>query len=225
MPSGEYILIVEDSAAMRQTMRGILEAAGYRAGEAVDGDAALAALDCDPVRLMLLDLGMPRMRGEDVLAAVRKRSRVPIIVVSGEEDRNAKIEALANGADDYVTKPFDVAELIARVRAVLRRANPGGNRDELGDFRIDRSRAQIWHKNNAIRLTAMENRLVGLLFDYAGQIVLFDDITRELWQRDDEQSRATLRVLIWRLRQKLEDNPDQPKRLVTEENLGYRLKL
>lgn len=225
MPSGEYILIVEDSAAMRQTIRGVLEAGGYRVGEAADGDAALAVLDADPVRLMLLDLGMPKMRGEDVLAAVRKRSRVPIIVVSGEEDRNAKIEALANGADDYVTKPFDVAELIARVRAVLRRANPANNRDELGDFRIDRSRAQIWHKTNAIRLTAMENRLVGLLFDYAGQIVLFDDITRELWQRDDEQSRATLRVLIWRLRQKLEDNPDQPKRLVTEENLGYRLKL
>lgn len=225
MPTGEYILIVEDSASMRQTMRGILEAAGHRVGEAGDGDAALAALDSQPVQLMLLDLGLPMMRGEDVLAAVRKRSRVPIIVVSGEEHRNAKIEALSNGADDYITKPFDVAELIARVRAVLRRANPGGNRDELGDFRIDRSRAQIWHKGNAIRLTAMENRLVGLLFDYAGQIVLFDDITRELWQRDDDQSRATLRVLIWRLRQKLEDNPEQPKRLVTEENLGYRLKL
>ncbi|WP_300300685.1 response regulator transcription factor [Ferrovibrio sp.] len=225
MPTGEYILIVEDAASMRQTMRGILEAAGHRVGEAADGDAALAALDSYPIHLMLLDLSMPKMRGEDVLAAVRKRSRVPIIVVSGEEDRNAKVEALSNGADDYITKPFDVAELVARVRAVLRRANPGGNHDELGDFRIDRNRAQIWHKTNAIRLTAMENRLVGLLFDYAGQIVLFDDITRELWQRDDEQSRATLRVLIWRLRQKLEDNPDQPKRLVTEENLGYRLKL
>lgn len=225
MQTGEYILIVEDSASMRQAMRGMLEAAGYRVGEAANGDAALNALDGQPVQLIMLDLGLPEMRGEDVLAAVRSRSRVPIIVVSGEEEREAKIAALANGADDYVTKPFDVAELIARVRAVLRRANPGNSRDELGDFRIDRSRAQIWHKGNAIRLTAMEYRLIGLLFDYAGQIVLFDDITRELWQRSDDQSRATLRVLVWRLRQKLEDSPDQPKRLVTEENLGYRLKL
>jgi DNA-binding response OmpR family regulator len=224
MPERQHILIVDDDPRIREIVGSAIGTMGYRCSEAGSGEEALRVIGKENVDLVILDLSMPGMDGLTVLQGMRQQARFPIIILSGHEDRDHKIETFVAGADDYVTKPFDPAELAARVFAVLRRSTATHKPQHDEDFYFDRARAQIWHMNKPLRLSAMEFRLLGMLLDHGGQTLPFETIVTELWGRDSAQARAALRVLVWRLRKKIEAQPDDPSRLLTEET-GYRMRL
>lgn len=224
MSEPQHILIVDDDPRIREVVGSAIGTVGYRYSEVGSGEEALRVIGKENVDLVILDLSMPGMSGLTALQAMRQQAKFPIIILSGHEDRDRKIETFVAGADDYIIKPFDPAELAARVFAALRRSTATHKPQHNEDFYFDRARAQIWHMDKPLRLSAMEFRLLGMLLDHGGQTLPFETIVNELWGRDDTQTRAALRVLIWRLRKKIEAQPDDPSRLLTEET-GYRMRL
>lgn len=221
------VLVVEDEPEIRNVVRVLLETARYRVVEAESARRGEVEARAHKPDLLLVDLGLPDGDGISLIKRVREWSPVPIIVLSARTMEEQKVAALDAGADDYVTKPFGAPELLARVRAALRR-NVRGNEGEpvvqLGEIRFDLGRREAAGPEGQVHLTPLEYRVLECLARSAGLIVTQDQLVREVWGPDRLGDTRSLRVAIRNLRQKLEPDPRQPRYLVTEAGLGYRLK-
>lgn len=222
------ILVVEDDPAIRGVLRALLESEGFRFIEAATAERAQIEARAHKPDLLLVDLGLPDQDGLVVIRRVRSWSPVPIIVLSARTLEEQKIAAFDAGADDYVAKPFSAPELLARVRAALRRnVRSAEVTQELtfGSARIDLARRMAHGPDAEIRLTPLEYRVLECLARHAGFIVTQNQLVREVWGPEHIGDTRSLRVCVKNLRAKLEPNPHQPAYLVTEPGLGYRLRL
>lgn len=222
------ILIVEDDADIRKVLRALLEQHGYRVVEAENANRALIAARSSKPDLMLVDLGLPDAEGSTVIQRVRSWSAVPIVVLSARAQEEQKIAALDAGADDYVTKPFSAPELLARVRAGVRRNAQSADRSqviEVGNVRIDLGRRDARGEEGEIHLTPLEYRVLETLARQTGMIVRQQQLIAQVWGPDRQDDSRNLRVSIRNLRHKLEPDPQRPRYLVTEPGVGYRLRL
>ena len=221
------ILFVDDEKAIQRTMVPLLRSRGYTVTTAETGKDALAAIDAERPDLVVLDLGLPDMDGTVVCERIRARSDVPILILSARMTEPDKIAALDRGADDYVTKPFGPEELLARVRAALRRAlgQEQTARGQLtaGSIVIDLERRIVTVDGREVHLTPKEFDLLSLLAARAGQVVTHRAILRAIWGPHSVDQPEHLRVLVGQLRKKIEDDAARPTRLLTEPWVGYRL--
>lgn len=227
MKAAHSILIIEDDAAIRDVLRVILAREGYRLIEADTGARAEIEARSHKPDLLLVDLGLPDADGLAIIRRVRAWSPVPIIVLSARTMEDQKIAALDAGADDYVTKPFSAPELLARVRAGLRRRPRGAELTsviKLGEVRVDLARREASGPQGSIHLTPLEYRVLECLARQAGMVVRQRQLLREVWGPDRQEDARGLRVCIKCLRDKLEPDPRRPRFLVTETGLGYRLR-
>ena len=229
MPEAPLILVVDDEQSYRDALRIALEREGFRVEVAADGAEAIARFDAVRPALVLLDVMLPRISGVDVCREIRTRSQVPIIMVTA---RNAEIDAVVGlevGADDYVTKPFRLRELVARVRAALRR----GRGDEagvaqpdevieIGDVRLDAARHEVAVRGERVALPLKEFELLELLLANAGRVLTRDVLIDRVWGPNYYGDTKTLDVHVKRLRAKVEDDPGHPARIVTVRGVGYR---
>jgi len=220
------VLIVDDEPAIRRFLRTSLASQSYHISEADDGAAALEFLRRNPVDLLVLDLGLPGIDGFEVIKSLRDSgSAVPIVVLSSRTDESGKVRALDLGADDYVTKPFGVEELLARVRAALRhRLQQQGERPVFreGGLSVDLVRRVVTRDGMEIKLSPREHDLLRLLVMHAGKVLTHKFILREVW--GSETDVQYLRIYIRALRQKIESDPEQPRHILTEQGVGYRLR-
>ncbi|MCE5216302.1 response regulator transcription factor [bacterium] len=223
---GARILVVDDEQAIRRFLRVTLDAQGYQVYEAETGKEALRAVPACRPDVVILDLGLPDMEGHEVIRSLREWSPVPILVLSVREHETEKITALDAGADDYVTKPFAVGELTARLRAALRRTANTGNEAvyAVGDLRIDLGRRQVSFAGQQIALTPTEYELLRALAQHAGRVLTHHHLLRQVWGASYEPETHLLRVNISNLRRKLEPDPSRPQYLLTEPGVGYRLR-
>ena len=225
MNARDAVLVVEDEPQIRRFVRAALEENDYRVGEAATGREALALAARDPPALVLLDLGLPDRDGLDVIRELRLWSKVPIVILSARSAETEKVAALDAGADDYLTKPFGIAELLARVRAVARRGAPSPADAPVvtfGDLRIDHLRHAVERNGEPVHLTPLEYRLLALLVGSDGRILTHRQILRELWGPESVESHPYLRVYVGNLRRKLEADPARPRHILTETGVGYR---
>ncbi len=219
------ILVVDDELQIRRLLRLTLESAGYAVREADTGQAGLAEAASHTFDAVILDLGLPDMGGVEVVRRLREWSRVPVLVVTVRAAEGDKVLALDAGADDYVTKPFGTAEIIARLRAILRRIQVDDRPAKVvfGEIEVDLA-ARLVHRAGAeIKLTAKEYALLRLLVIHRGKVLTHGQILRELWGPKAEANTHYLRVYLTHLRQKLEADPHRPRHLKTESGIGYRL--
>ncbi len=224
MTQSPLILIVDDDPAIRRLLRTSLGAEGYRTMEAAAGREALAAAGATPPDLVLLDLGLPDMDGAEVLHRLRTSSPVPVVVLSAREDERGKVAALDAGADDYVTKPFGVAELAARLRTALRhRLQQEGAAPvfQSGDLSVDLVRRIVAAKGAEVHLSPREFDILRLLVLHAGKVLTHRFIMDKLWGATGDVQQ--LRVYIRQLRHKIEADPERPSHIITETGIGYRL--
>ena len=221
------ILAIEDDAGIRGVIRVLLQAEQYRVIEADTAARGEIEARSHKPDLLLVDLGLPDDDGVHLIRRIRQWSPVPIVVLSARTMEAQKIAALDAGADDYVTKPFSAPELLARVRAALRRNARGTEQVpllQLGSIEIDLVRRQAHGKDDEVHLTPLEYRVLACLARQAGMIVTQDQLIREAWGPDRLGDSSSLRVCVKNLRQKIEPNPGQPRYIVTEAGLGYRLR-
>ncbi len=225
MKTQHLILLLEDETEIRRFVRSALEAEGYRVHESPDCARGLIDAASRRPDLVLLDLGLPDADGMEFLRRFRGWSQAPVIVLSARSDETAKVAALDLGADDYLSKPFGVAELLARVRAALRRRVTGeqGSTLSFGDVVIDMGRQSVHRAGSAVHLTPMEYRLLELLARNAGALLTHRQLLREVWGPNALGNEHYLRVYMGRLRHKLEQQPARPRHLLTESGAGYRL--
>jgi two-component system KDP operon response regulator KdpE len=220
------ILIIEDEPAIRAVLRVLLTSQGYRVAEADTALRAEIEARSHKPDLLLIDLGLPDADGLKVIRRVRGWSQVPIVVLSARTMEEQKVAALDAGADDYVTKPFSAPELLARLRAALRRDIRGTTRTavlQFGPVRIDLARRKAQGAAGELHLTPLEYRVLACLARHLGSIVMQRQLIREVWGPERQHDSRSLRVCIKNLRDKLEPDPRQPRYLVTETGLGYRL--
>lgn len=228
MPSPTAI-VIEDEPQIRRFVRGALEAEGWQVHEAATLREGLAAAGTRQPDLLVLDLGLPDGDGASLIRDVRGWSGVPIIVLSARTDEADKIAALDAGADDYLTKPFGTGELLARVRANLRRLRTanGGEEPEpvfrFGEVEVDRSARLVRRAGTEVHLTPTEYRLLSVLVANAGRVLTQRQLLREVWGPSHGEQSHYLRIYMGHLRQKLEADPAQPRHLLTETAVGYRL--
>jgi two-component system, OmpR family, KDP operon response regulator KdpE len=222
-------LLVEDEPQIRRFVRAALEDEGWQIFEAPTMQRGLIDCGTRKPNLVILDLGLPDGDGVDFILDVRKWSRVPIIVLSARVNETDKIKALDAGADDYLSKPFGVGELLARVRATLRRQHqPLAGDDGLirfGDVTLDLQARLVTKAQQPVHLTPTEYRLLTVLVANAGRVVTNPQLLKEVWGPSHSESGHYLRIYMGHLRQKLEDDPAQPKHLLTETAVGYRILL
>ncbi|MCX7071280.1 MAG: response regulator [Gammaproteobacteria bacterium] len=221
------VLVVDDEAAIRRLLRNTLQVNDYRVFEAGTVAEALALSASHQPDVILLDLGLPDGDGLSVIEAVRQRSAVPIIVLSSRTDDSGKVRALDAGADDYVTKPFSVDELLARIRTALRHRMQRQGAQPLfvrGGLSVDLVRRLVLRDGVEVRLSPKEYGILQQLVLHAGRVLTHRHLLREVWQQDSDGDVAYLRVYIRQLRGKLEVNPEQPSLIVTEPGVGYRLR-
>ena len=220
------ILVIDDEPQIRKFMRISLAANGFEVIEAENATTGIEAARTHSPDLIILDLGLPDLDGQEVISAVREGSDVPIIILSVRAQELDKVEALDRGANDYVVKPFGVAELMARVRAVLRpRAAKGGEEVvETGDVRIDLARRVVTRDGAELHLSKKEWELLEFFARSPDHVLTHKEILKAVWGPAHTDDTAYLRVYVNQLRQKLEDDPAQPVLLVTEPGVGYRLK-
>jgi two-component system KDP operon response regulator KdpE len=221
------ILLIEDEDPIRKFLRVTLEAHGYRLVESVTGkDGLLQAATAQP-DLIILDLGLPDIEGVELTRQIREWSHVPIIIVSARGKEQDKVLALDAGADDYLTKPFGVSELMARLRVALRHSAEKATDDksvfEKDELRIDLARREVSIAGKVIHLTPNEYRILSILAKYAGRVLTHTQLLKEVWGPGSAQETHYLRVYMNQLRQKIETDPAQPKYLITEPGVGYRL--
>lgn len=220
------ILLVDDEVAIQKAMAPLLRSRGYTVTVAGNGREALDAFEREQPDLIILDLGLPDMDGTDVCRRVRERSETPILILSARGTENEKVAALDQGADDYVTKPFGPEELMARVRAALRRSL--GREQTLhgqlqrADLTIDFDRRRVLRGDAEIRLTPKEFELLTLLVTHAGRVLTHRAILKAIWGTHSVEQPEHLRVLIGQLRKKIERDPSHPHYLLTEPWVGYR---
>ncbi len=221
----QHVLVVEDDAVMRRVLLVTLKGYGYNASAAANARDALEQVDAQAPDAMLLDLGLPDMDGVEVATLVRRKHELPIIVLSARGDERHQIEALDAGANDYVTKPFREGELMARVRAALRRPVPLPERRVLtvGPLRVDALERRAFVKEVEISLTPIEFKLLYLLARESPSIVTHQQLLREGWSAGRSEDVQSLRVYMKQIRRKIEEDPAQPRCLVTALGVGYRL--
>ncbi|HVI52878.1 MAG TPA: response regulator transcription factor [Candidatus Sulfotelmatobacter sp.] len=220
------ILVIDDEPQIRKFLRISLGANGYAVAEAANAAEGIAHIRQTPPDLLILDLGLPDQDGQDVISAVRAISAMPIIVLSVRAHEMDKVEALDRGANDYVVKPFGIAELMARVRAVLRAKQPKEPDEvvEIGTLHIDLGRLIVSRAGEEIRLSRKEWDLLAFFARHPDHVLTHKLILKEVWGPAHVEDTAYLRVYVNQLRQKLEDDPSQPRLLVTDPGVGYRLK-
>ena len=220
------VLVVDDEPAIRRFLRTSLAAQGYRVIEAEEGQAALDTMRRGAPEVLVLDLGLPGIDGFEVIRQLRAAgSAVPIIVLSSRTDETGKVKALDLGADDYVTKPFGIDELFARIRAALRhRLQQQGERPlfRSGDLSVDLVRRIVTVRGEEVKLSPREYDLLRLLVAHAGKVLTHKFILREVW--GGETDVQYLRIYIRALRHKLEPDPERPQHILTEQGVGYRLR-
>jgi two-component system KDP operon response regulator KdpE len=220
------VLVIDDEPPIRKLLRVGLSAHGYEILEAANGKMALAALSQQAPDLIILDLGLPDMQGHELLRTMRVRNdSVPIVVLSSRDDEAGKVQALDSGADDYVTKPFGMDELLARMRAALRhQLQTHGERPifRVGDLSVDLVRRIVKVRDNEIKLSPKEYELLRILVQHAGKVLTHKFLLGQLW--DDLTDAQYLRVYVRQLRQKIEADPERPHYILTETGIGYRLR-
>jgi two-component system, OmpR family, KDP operon response regulator KdpE len=221
------VLIVEDDAAIRDFLRTALSNAGFRLHEALTGNEALASAQRTPPDVVILDLGLPDIDGQVVVQKLREWMKSPIIVVSARTQEAQKVAALDHGADDYLTKPFSTAELLARLRVALR------HRDEAlagtdspifkhGNLKVDLAARRVFVKDAEIHLTRIEYNLLTMLIRSAGKVLTHRQLLTQIWGPEQAQDTHYLRVFMAGLRRKIEQDSAQPRHLLTEQGVGYR---
>lgn len=219
------VLVVEDERQIRRFMRSALESEHCRVIESDSAGAGLQEAAARKPDLVLLDLGLPDLDGVDFIRGLRSWSQAPVIIVSARAGERDKIHALDAGADDYLTKPFGVGELLARVRALLRRQPRGGDGDsrlQFGEVSVDLALRQVCRGGDTVHLTPIEYRLLGVLLANAGKVLTHRYLLREVWGPGYVDSSHYLRIYVGHLRQKLEADPAQPRHFLTETGIGYR---
>ncbi len=222
-------LLVEDEPHIRRFVRGALEQEGWQVHEAATLQRGLVEAGTRKPDLVILDLGLPDGDGVDFIGDLRAWSAVPVIVLSARVDEEEKIRALDRGADDYLTKPFGVGELLARVRASRRRqrgaATGGDGKVSFGDVEVDVQNRSVTKAGKAVRLTPTEHRLLAALVANPGKVMTTPQLLRTVWGPNQADNAHYLRIYMGHLRHKLEDNPAQPRFMVTETGVGYRFQL
>jgi two-component system KDP operon response regulator KdpE len=220
-------VLIEDERQIRRFVRAALESENWTVHEADTMKQGLVEAGTRKPDLVIVDLGLPDGDGVDLIRDLRTWSGVPVVVLSARADELDKVEALDAGADDYLTKPFGVAELLARVRAtVRRRAQPAGSEKPaiaFGDIEVDLVARTLKKRGELVHLTPIEYRLLALLIANAGRVLTHRQILRDVWGPSHVESPHYVRVYMGHLREKLEDDPAQPKHLITETAVGYRL--
>jgi two-component system KDP operon response regulator KdpE len=222
------ILIIEDDPPLRRFLRATLESQDYRVTEATNGRDGVRLAASTPPDLVILDLGLPDMDGLDVIKRLREWFAIPIIVVSARGQERDKVLALDGGANDYLTKPFGVGELLARVRVGMRSVatadhQTGETAFSTGGLRVDLARREIAVDGQAVHLTPNEFRLLTALVKHRGKVLTHKQLLTEVWGPDSTEESHYLRVYMNQLRQKLEADPSRPVYLLTEAGVGYRL--
>jgi two-component system KDP operon response regulator KdpE len=220
------VLIVDDEAAIRRFLHAALTAHHFQAFEAATGQDALSGVIAHRPDILILDLGLPDMEGIEVTRRLREWSKIPIIILSVREHEHDKIAALDAGADDYLTKPFGIGELLARMRVALRRASIPGLEPVFttGDLTVDLGRRLVMAAGHEVQLTPTEYDLLRVLVIHAGKVLTHRQLLKEVWGAHGVEQTANLRVYMTQLRHKLEQDPTQPRLLLTEPGVGYRLK-
>lgn len=225
-----FILVVEDDKPIRNFICVSLEAQGYQCINTQNGKTAVSLVSSHNPDIIIIDLGLPDMDGIDVIAKVRPVTKAPIMVVSARGHEREKVEALDSGADDYLTKPFSVAELLARVRVALRHLNQDSHPENespaefiVGELKIDFEKRRVFLSDNEIHLTPMEYKLMVLMAKYPGRVLTHNFILNEIWGTFSGNDTQSLRVFMANIRRKIEKDPAQPKYILTEVGVGYRL--
>ena len=227
---GPIILIIEDEPQMLRFLRASLATHGYRLVETTTGGEGLAQAAARNPDVVLLDLGLPDLDGVEVTRRLREWTRTPIIVLSARGQDDDKIKALDAGADDYLTKPFSVGELLARIRVALRHVAgtmAGGAEPvfAVGDLRVDLSKREVFVGDSEVHLTPTEYKLLATLVKFAGKVVTHRQLLMDVWGPPYVEHTQYLRVFMGQLRQKLEPDPAKPRYLINEPGVGYRLKV
>ena len=225
MNDGPVVLIIDDEIQIRRFLRLGLEPHGYRVSEASSGKDGVVQMSLVRPDLVVLDLSLPDMNGLDVLKKIREWNPVPVIILSVRNAEQDKIELLDAGANDYLTKPFSMGELLARMRAALRRSLPD-TADGIfisGQLSIDFLHRKVAVKGEEVKLTPTEYSLLCLLARHAGKVLTHTQIHREIWGPNAQPDDSYLRVYVLQLRRKIEEDPSNPRILITEPGVGYRL--
>lgn len=224
---GAKILIVDDEPQIRRFLRASLTAHDYAVVEAETAADAIKLATVELPDLVVLDLGLPDMDGLEVISRLREWSQVPVLVLSIRADETDKVEALDRGADDYITKPFGMAELMARMRAALRHRHQGEGEDEpvlhLGEITVDLARRLVTRNGDAVKLSKKEYEVLRALASHPGKVLTHQQLLREIWGEAYVEETQYLRVYVGQLRQKLERDPSRPFLILTEPGVGYRL--
>jgi two-component system, OmpR family, KDP operon response regulator KdpE len=220
------VLVIDDEAPILRALRINLTARKFEVSTASDGASGLAAMARDRPDVLILDLGLPDMDGTDVIRGVRGWTSTPIIVLSAWGQESQKVAALDAGADDYVTKPFGMDELLARLRAAVRRASPAPDEPVVAtdDFTVDLADKRVTRARQDIRLTPTEWQLLEVLVRHAGRLVTQRQLLAEVWGPGYQNEAHYLRVYVANLRRKLEPDPSKPRHLLTEPGIGYRFR-
>ena len=220
------VLVVDDEVQIRRFLRSGFELDGYSVSEAENGREAIRAATLRPTDLIILDLALPDLDGSQVLERIRSWSNVPVIILSVKSSEMEKVRLFELGADDYVTKPFGMAELLARSKVVLRRkarATTGDSVIRIDNLKIDLAARNVFLGDERLTLTPKEYRLLQILAQYPGNVVTHQELLKEIWGLPHINDTHYLRIVVRKLRQKIEPHPDSPKILVTELGVGYRL--
>ena len=227
-PAPQKVLLVEDEASLAESISYNLEREGFDVATAADGDGALAAFRLDPPAIVILDLMLPKLSGLDVCRAIRNESAVPIVILTAKDSEADKVAGLELGADDYVTKPFSMRELVSRVRAHLRREGMGRARpvpaDRLvgGPVELDPERHEVFVRDQPVPLTPKEFELLETFLTRKGRMLTRQFLIEEIWGPGYFGDTKTLDVHVKRLRQKVEQDPHQPSHILTVRGLGYK---
>ncbi|MGE0340233.1 MAG: response regulator [Xanthobacteraceae bacterium] len=220
------VLLVDDEAQIRRFLRAGFEMDGFSVHDADNGNDGIKNATMRPPDLVILDLALPDMDGSEVLSRLRSWSNVPVIVLSVRSNEDEKVKLLQLGADDYVVKPFGMAELLARSRAAIRRHTRNESGDpvvSLGRLVVDLANRSVFVDGERLSLTRKEFRLLQILAQHAGNVVTHGQLLNEIWGAGHDQDSHYLRIFVRKLRQKIEADPTQPKLLLTELGVGYRL--
>jgi two-component system KDP operon response regulator KdpE len=223
------VLIIDDEAAIRRFLRASLDPRSYEVVDAENGEQGIRLVATQNPDVVLLDLGLPDLDGVDVTRNLREWTRVPIIVLSARMQEEDKVAALDAGADDYLTKPFGLGELLARIRVAVRHAREvaGESSDpvmEAFGVKVEQSSRQVWKNGEEVHLTPIEYKLLSVMIAHSGKVVTHRQLLERVWGPQYVDENHYLRVYMGQLRHKLEDSPAQPKLLTTEPGVGYRLR-
>jgi two-component system KDP operon response regulator KdpE len=222
------VLVIDDEPQIQKMLGVILTHAGYEVTSANSGEKGLSQIVYKKPQAVLLDMGLPDMEGFDVLLRIREFSDVAVIMVSVRGQEEIKVKCLESGADDYMTKPFSASELTARLSAVLRRKTTPGIVNEVFDnagLRVEFNTRSVTLNSKTLKLTSIEYGLLTSLIKNAGRVLTIRQILREVWATENEEKANSVRVYLNHLRQKIEDNPSTPKRIINEPGIGYRFNL